>query len=81
MREEVTDRYGNVIYLADERWKHIVAGHGKLNGHRAEILKKFCRRAAGRSSDNFKAKIYIDKGNRPDGELLPLFNSMQQLSA
>jgi hypothetical protein len=38
MREEVTDRYGNVIYLTDERWQHIVEGHARLDGHRAEIL-------------------------------------------
>lgn len=38
MREEVTDRYGNGIYLTDERWQHIVERHNELNGHRAEIL-------------------------------------------
>jgi hypothetical protein len=38
MREEVADRYGNVIYLTDERWQHIVKNHFKLNGHRAEVL-------------------------------------------
>jgi hypothetical protein len=39
MRDEVQDRYGNKIYLTDERWKHIIKGHRQLNGHRAEILK------------------------------------------
>jgi len=39
MREEVQDRFGNTIYLTDERWKHIVKSHYQLNGHRAEVLK------------------------------------------
>lgn len=39
MRDEVQDRYGNKIYLTDERRKHIIKGHRQLNGHRAEILK------------------------------------------
>jgi hypothetical protein len=39
MREEVQDRYGNKIYLTDERWNHIVKRHRQLNGHRAEVLK------------------------------------------
>jgi len=38
MREEVIDRYGNVIYLTDERWHHIVDRHYELNGHRPEII-------------------------------------------
>ena len=39
MREEVQDRFGNTIYLTDERWKHIVKTHHQLNGRRAEVLK------------------------------------------
>jgi len=38
MRDDVTDKYGNLVYLTDERWDHIIEGHGILNGHRAEIL-------------------------------------------
>lgn len=56
MREEVTDRYGNVIYLTDERWKHIVEGHGKLNGHRAQILSTI--RSGKRKQDPFHLDIF-----------------------
>jgi hypothetical protein len=38
MREEVIDRFGNVIYLADERWQHIIKRHRELDGYRKEVL-------------------------------------------
>ncbi len=39
MREEVQDRYGNKIYLTDERWKHIIKRHPQLKPYRAEVLR------------------------------------------
>jgi hypothetical protein len=39
MRDIVQDRYGNTIYLTDERWEHIIERHPELDGHRAEILR------------------------------------------
>ncbi|NUO84101.1 hypothetical protein HUU05_28845 [candidate division KSB1 bacterium] len=38
MREEVQDRYGNTIYITDERWQHIFTNHHQLRGRRHEIL-------------------------------------------
>lgn len=38
MRQEVTDRFGNTVYLTDERWEHIVERHPELEGLREEIL-------------------------------------------
>lgn len=38
MRQETTDRYGNNIYLTDERWEHIVERHPELEGLRKEVL-------------------------------------------
>jgi hypothetical protein len=38
MRDEVQDRYGNIIYLTDERWQHIVKYHHQLDGRRADVL-------------------------------------------
>lgn len=38
MRDEVQDRYGNTIYLTDERWQHIVKAHYQLKGRRAEVV-------------------------------------------
>jgi len=38
MREEVQDRFGNTVYLTDERWKHITTSHPQLRAKRAEVL-------------------------------------------
>ncbi|MCI0692291.1 hypothetical protein L0337_09845 [candidate division KSB1 bacterium] len=39
MRDEVQDRYGNTIYLTDERWNHIIKSHPQLKRRRAEVLR------------------------------------------
>lgn len=39
MKTYVQDRFGNDVYLTDERWRHIVQRHGVLASFRAEILK------------------------------------------
>lgn len=39
MREEVQDRYGNTIYLTDERWRHIIKRHPQLAPYRVEVLR------------------------------------------
>jgi hypothetical protein len=54
MRDEVQDRYGNPIYLTDERWQHIIAHHPELNGHRAEVLSTI------RSGKRRQAPLYPD---------------------
>jgi hypothetical protein len=54
MREEVTDRYGNVIYLTDERWQHIVERHPELAKCRAEVLSTI------RSGDRRQSPYYPD---------------------
>jgi hypothetical protein len=56
MREEVTDRYGNVIYLTDERWHHIVERHHEFDGHRAEILSTV--RSGNRSRDPLRLDTF-----------------------
>jgi hypothetical protein len=67
MREEVTDRYGNVIYLTDERWQHIVKNHFKLNGHRAEVLSTV--RSGKRKQDpKFLDKYYYTKSFHHTGK-------------
>ena len=38
MREEVQDRFGNKIYMTDERWQHIISSHPQLKERRAEVL-------------------------------------------
>ncbi len=39
MKEVVQDRYGNTIYLTDERWQHIVQQHRMLKNLKHEVLK------------------------------------------
>lgn len=59
MREEVVDQYGNVVYLTDERWKHILERHSELDGHRTEILHAV--RSAKRRRDAFELDTFYYK--------------------
>jgi len=38
MREKVQDRDGNIVYLTDERWEHIVERHPEFIHHRSKVL-------------------------------------------
>lgn len=38
MKQTVADRYGNQIYLTDERWTHIVTTHPDMYGHKDNLL-------------------------------------------
>jgi hypothetical protein len=51
MKEIIQDRYGNTIYLTDERWQHIVRRHAGLKGFKNEVLKTI--RAGKREQDDF----------------------------
>jgi len=60
MREEVTDRFGNAIYLTDERWEHIVEEHSELEEYRTEVLSAI--RSGKRRRDTFHPeKFYYKK--------------------
>ena len=37
-RDSITDRWGNEIYLTDERWAHIVETHEEMMNHRRHVL-------------------------------------------
>lgn len=37
-RWAVQDRYGNEIYLTEERWQHILEGHDELRGRLDDLL-------------------------------------------
>jgi hypothetical protein len=39
VKESVTDRYGNEIYLTDERWRHIVNEHSEMFNYKPHLLK------------------------------------------
>lgn len=34
---EVEDRFGNTIYLTEERWRHIVDGHPEMQGCEGQL--------------------------------------------
>ncbi len=55
MKEIVQDKFGNTIYLTDERWQHIVRRHSVLKGFKNEVLKTI--RIGKREQDDF----YSDK--------------------
>lgn len=37
-RDSIRDRWGNEIYLTDERWAHIVETHEEMMNHRRYVL-------------------------------------------
>ena len=37
-RDSFSDRWGNEIYLTDERWAHIVETHEEMINHRRQVL-------------------------------------------
>ncbi|NUO81021.1 hypothetical protein HUU05_13155 [candidate division KSB1 bacterium] len=37
--ETVVDRYGNEVYLTDERWQHIIEQHPEMLGHKPHLFK------------------------------------------
>lgn len=37
-QETAQDKWGNEIYLTDERWRHIVETHDEMIGHRGHIF-------------------------------------------
>lgn len=37
-RESIRDRWGNEIYLTDERWAHIVETHEEMMNYRRHVL-------------------------------------------
>jgi len=38
MKDIVSDKWGNKIYLTDERWQHIITRHPDMAGQRQHLL-------------------------------------------
>ncbi|NJL29448.1 MAG: hypothetical protein HC897_16960 [Thermoanaerobaculia bacterium] len=55
-RWRIHDRYGNAIYLTDERWEHIVAHHPEMGG--CEALLEETLRSAPRKQDSLNPRKY-----------------------
>ncbi len=55
-REIVNDRWGNEIYLTDERWAHILETHDEMINYRPQVLMTV--RAGQRRQDPFDPTKY-----------------------
>ena len=56
VRENVYDRWGNEIYLTDERWEHIVKTYEEMLGYRNRIFATL--RTGQRRQDAFDPSKY-----------------------
>lgn len=56
MKEIVQDRYGNTIYLTDERWNHIVERHSEFKDHKGEVVGAI--RSGKRKQDSLHPDIF-----------------------
>lgn len=54
MKEIVIDRYGNEIYLTDERWRHIVRQHPEMSNYKQHLFKTL------RSGKRKQHRLYVD---------------------
>jgi hypothetical protein len=55
-RESVSDRWGNEIYLTDERWAHIAETHDEMVDYRSRVLMTV--RTGQRQQDPFDPTKY-----------------------
>jgi hypothetical protein len=55
-RESVSDRWGNEIYLTDERWAHIVETHEEMMNYQGHVLMTV--RTGQRQQDPFDPTKY-----------------------
>lgn len=57
MKLSVTDRYGNEIYLTDERWEHIVTGHAEIAQHIDRLFEALT--TGKRKQDDLRMNVYV----------------------
>lgn len=57
MKQYVQDKYGNVIYLTDERWEHIVERHPVLKDHKEKVLSVV--RSSDHSRHDVKWNVFL----------------------
>lgn len=54
--ETIYDRHGNLIYLTDERWNHIVEFHEEMLNYKKELVKTL--RFGKRKQDPYDPLLY-----------------------
>lgn len=68
-RDRVVDRWGNEIYLTDERWRHILETHEEMIYFRQQLVETL--RNGQRRQDRFDPSKY--KYSKPFPDLLDDF--------
>ena len=63
-RQSAYDRFGNEIYLTDERWAHIIETHDEMRQYREHIFETL--RTGKRSQDAFGPSKYKYVKEFPD---------------
>ena len=63
-RKSVTDRWGNEIYLTDERWQHILETHEEMGNSHEHLLETV--RTGQRRQDAFDPMKYKYSKKFPD---------------
>ena len=63
-RQSVYDRFGNEIYLTDERWEHIIETHDEMREYRGHVFETL--RTGRRSQDVFDPSKYKYAEEFPD---------------
>jgi hypothetical protein len=56
IKETVYDKNGNLIYLTDERWNHIIEFHEEMVNHKQHLLKTL--RIGKRRPDPYDPSLY-----------------------
>ena len=54
--ETIYDKHGNLIYLTDERWNHIVEFHEEMLNYKKDLIKTL--RFGKRKQDPYDPSIY-----------------------
>lgn len=73
MAQNIRDKFGNQIYITDERWEHIHKRHPETIGYEKQIVKKI--RTGDRSQlplepDVFKYKKSFDHLPEPHSQIV-----------
>ena len=56
-KETILDRYGNLIYLTNERWNHIIEFHEEMLNYKEYLLKTI--KLGKRKQDPYDPSLYI----------------------
>lgn len=61
IRATVQDRYGNEVYITEERWQHIITGHRDMENNFEYLLKTLRTGKRRRDHENPSKFLYTKK--------------------